>query len=78
MLQTQQQSNVPEIVAMEIRRACRVPVNGVITEVWPGSVVEVDRALAVDLRMANKAVMVESAPKLAPKPGAPKKGGANE
>lgn len=58
----QAQDGIPDRVNMKALRGFYAPVNGRFMSVNPGDVVEVDKALAVDLRLAKKAVMVSEAP----------------
>lgn len=48
---------VPELVRVRALKGFRAQVNGVFSIVNPGDVVTVAKAVAVDLRQSNKAVM---------------------
>lgn len=50
---------LPEQIKVEALKGFRGHVKGAFTIVNPGDVVVVSRALAVELRMANKAVMTD-------------------
>lgn len=53
---------LPDIIKVEALKGFRAHVDGRFTIVNPGDVVEVSRATAIDLRMANKAVMTDKKP----------------
>lgn len=61
MLQQNQQSALPETIRVKVQRGFRCWQNGRIAAVNPGDVVEVPRALALEMRGAGKAYMVEDA-----------------
>lgn len=48
---------IPDMVRVRALKGFRSPVNGVFSVVNPGDVVTVPKAVAVDLRQSNKAVM---------------------
>lgn len=54
--------SLPDYIKVEALKGFRAHVDGRFTIVNPGDVVEVSRATAIDLRMANKAVMTEKKP----------------
>lgn len=59
MIQQQQQPNqgLPEVVRVRAQRGFRGLINGKFDAASPGDVVDVPRALAMELRGAGKAVM---------------------
>lgn len=57
----QPDSVLADLIRMEALKGFRAPVDGVFGIVNPGDVVEVPRAVAIDLRSANKAIMTEKA-----------------
>lgn len=53
------QDTLPDEIRVEALRGFRAHVNGRFIVVNPGDVVTVARATAIDLRMANKAIMTD-------------------
>lgn len=50
---------LPEVIRVRALRGFRASIDGVLSVVNPGDVVEVPRTLAMEMRAANKAVMTE-------------------
>ncbi len=50
---------LPEAIRVRAQKGFRAPVDGIFGIVNPGDVVEIPRALAMELRAAGKAVMTE-------------------
>lgn len=53
---------LPDYIRVEALKGFRAHVDGRFAIVNPGDVVEVSRATAIDLRMANKAIMTDKKP----------------
>lgn len=60
MLQQQPNQALPEVIRMRALKGFRASINGEFGIVNPGDVVELPRVLAMEMRAANKAVMVDA------------------